>query len=297
MDRILFSIPVHERPDLVRIQIDNINFFSPGAVICLHVAADAAGGRDAFARHCDLENVVINPLSHDVVEAGGMLHTHVSNFQHILERGIAFDKIVLTSADELLVKPGLSEYLSTYSLGAQTEVFDAAADWDMFRLELLNFAPIKRLLSALELPLLFGGQAEGQFFDTKAFARLSALFTAHFPMGPCGFPTEKIIPATLAARYCIAGTDLALPVTLCSDSTDLVISQDVVFQVRSGQGTLFARRLPKALRSPHIGASVLKGIFSVKCDQGEDSELRQYIRDLAIRSTARFAASAMVANS
>lgn len=281
MGKILFSLPVHERPDIVRDQIENISYFCPGSLVVLHISSGATVDKDEFRRHCDFENVLINPNSYDTIWSGGIMHTHIGNFMHAVEVGAEFDTIMLISSNELLVKPGLSDYVSRYDIGAQTEVFDKSTDWGVFREDFLNSDAMQGFLKHLGLPLFFGGQAEGQFMTKKIFAHLVQAYAAGgFPMGPVGFPIEEVILPTVAARYSMTGTDIALPITLCDYCTNLPISEDIINQVRSGRGALFAKRVPKALRSPHIGASVLGGIFAVKRIPREDCDLRRYVRGL-----------------
>jgi hypothetical protein len=280
MDKILFSIPVHERPDLVREQIENINYFCPGSLIYIHIAEDTTESRDDFARQCRFDNVVINPKSYPVVPSSGYLHTHVSNFLLAINQGVEFDKILLMTAEELLVKHGLAEHVSKYPAGVQTEVFDLAAEWGVFREDFLKAEPIQNFLKSLELPLYFGGQAEGQFLSKKIFSQLTRVYAQNFPMGPCGFPIEEVFPPTVAARHCLTGLDLALPITLCDYCTRLKITEEILEQVISGKGSLYADRMPMALRSPHMGVSVLKSVFSVKIGPRVKWDIRGHIRGL-----------------
>jgi hypothetical protein len=280
MGKILFSLPVHERPDIVRDQIENINYFCPGSLIAIHVSADATADKDEFRRQCDFENVLINPKSYETVWSGGIMHTHITNFMHAIETGVDFDTVMLISSNELLVKHGLSDYVDRYEIGAQTEVYDSATDWGVFREDILNSEGMQGFLSKLGLPLFFGGQAEGQFATRKIFSSLVRVYTTNFPMGPVGFPIEEVILPTMAARHCMTGTDVTLPITLCDYCTNLAISEDAINLVRSGKGALYAKRVPKALRSPHIGASVLQGVFSVKRIPREDCDLRRFVRSL-----------------
>lgn len=280
MSKILFSLPVHERPDIVRDQIENINYFCPGSTICLHVSSGATAAKDEFRRFCDFENVLINPLSLETIWSLGIMHTHVSNFLHSLETGVEFDRVMLISSNELFVKPGLADYVSRYEIGAQTEIYDASNDWGVFKADFLESAPVKGFLAGLGLPLFFGGQAEGQFLSKALFMQLAKLFVDNFPMGPFLFPVEEIVLPTVAARFCLIGTSACLPITLCNYANNLPVTEEVVQQVRRGTGTLYARRVPRALRSPHIGASVLDGVFSVKRIPREDCDMRRFIRGL-----------------
>jgi hypothetical protein len=280
MGRILFSLPVTERPDIVRQQIENINYFCPGSLICIHIAAGASAGRSEFERSCDFENVVINPYSYVFAPGAGMLHLHVSNFLHMLETGSEFDTVMLISADELLIKHGFSEHVSKHPIGAQTEVFDLATDWGVFREDLLKSTAMQGFLSGVELPLYFGGQSEGQFFKRAIFSQLTRLFIANFPMAPCGFPIEEIVPSTIAARHSFNGMDIAQPATLCDYCTRLVVTEEILAQVLSGKGSIFADRLPDMLRSPHMGVSVLRNVFSVKIGPRIKWDIRAHIRGM-----------------
>jgi hypothetical protein len=282
MDKILFSLPVHERPDIVRGQIENINYFCPGSVICLHLSAGAAALADEFRRACDFPNVLFNPVSLETVWSGGLMHVHVSNFLHAIGAGSDFTKVMLISSNELFVKHGLADYVSRFQIGAQMEVYDGANDWGVFRPDFLQSALMQKFIASLGLPLFFGGQAEGQFASREIFGLLARLFTESFPMAPVGFPIEEVILPTVAARHAMLNVNVALPVTLANYCNNLEITPDVVEKVRAGKGAVFAKRVPRALRSPHIGASVLEGVFSVKRVPREDCELRRYITGLMV---------------
>jgi hypothetical protein len=280
MTGILFSIPVHERPDIVRDQVENILYFCPNASVVIHVSSIAASQIDEFRRHCDLPNTYINPTSYETIAGKGILHTHVSNFQYALTMGIDFEKIVLLSSNEMFVKHGVSDFIGRYRLGAQTEVYDLSTDWHLFRATMLEDERVRRVLDRLGFPVFFGGQAEGQFYDKTIFSMIATLYLENFEMASVGFVVEEMLPPTVAARYCMTGTTAALPITLCDYCTNIVISPENIAQIIAGVGTLYGRRIPRTLRSPHIGMSVLTDVFSVKRVPREECDLRTFIRGL-----------------
>lgn len=282
MAKLLFSLPVHERPEILKDQIENINYFAPGSHICIHISHMAADLRDEFQRTCEFDNVTFNPVSYETVWSGGILHAHIANFEHALQTGIDFDKIVLISSNELLVKPGLVDYASAYMIAAQTEVYEDSADWGVFCDKHLQMPGMQQFLAKLNLPLFFGGQAEGQFFPKNIFQILSGYYRECFPMEPVGFPIEEAIPATVAARFAFTGVDVVPPITFCDYCTNMPIGPEVIDQIRRGTGTIFARTVPRALQSPHINKSVLKGVFAVKRIPREDCDLRRYVRSLMV---------------
>jgi hypothetical protein len=283
MTALLFSLPVHEKPEIVRDQVENIRYFCPGATICIHVSASATSDKDDFRRLCDFDNVFVNPSSYETIWCEGLMHTHVSNFLYALEKGRRFDKVVLLSSNEMLVKHGLADYVAGYRLGSQTELYERANDWGSFRTDVLSSTAMRNFLARIDMRgLYFGGQAEGQFFDTGIFAHIARIFVENFPMAPCGFPSEEIIPPTVAAYYALNGVDAALPITFCDYCTNLEITTDTIDQIRRGTGTVFARRYLKALPSPHMGSATLSGVFSIKRIPREDCELRRYVRSLMV---------------
>ncbi len=266
MDRLLFSIIADGSSETLERQISAINRFAPGSVVCIHHPKDAMSSQVELLDRSGADNVLINPNSYVIRPQEGVLHAHVGNFQHAVAQSVEFDKIVLFSAQELLIKPGLGEYTKRFTIGAQTELYEnieTANNWAGFRPEVLNFPGVKRVLSLLGLPLFAAGQAEGQFFSRDVFAHLERVFTEAFPMEPCGFPTEQIVPATLAMRHGFAGMNISLPITFTAGNAQLEVSEGVLHQLKRGDGALHARARPGALRPAHLGACVLKNVYAV----------------------------------
>lgn len=282
MTKILFSLPVHERPDIVKNQIENINYFCPDSKIIIHVSAGSLALLDEFKRNCQFDNVMINPQSLPTIWSAGIMHTHVSNFLYALEQKIDFDYVVITSSNELFVRHGLEDYISKYEIGSQTEVYDTATDWGVFREDFFKRDDMQNFMKALNLPTFFGGQTEGQFATRNAFMQVAKVYTDNFAFGPIGFPIEEVVLPTVAARFGLLGYNVGLPITLCNYCNNLQIDQTVVDQIRKGKGAFYAHRVPRALRSPHIGVSVLDSIFSVKRVPREDCDLRRYITSLMV---------------
>lgn len=282
MNTILFSLPVHERPDIVRDQILNIKKFCPDAIICIHVSKLVEAEKYEFEKQCDFDDVYINDVSYETRHGKGLLNIHVANYEYAAKRNVKADKIAFLSSNELLIKPGLSTFTSSYVLGSQTEIYQDSADWHLFRPQVRDDQRVQNFLKLLELPVYFGGQAEGQFFNVDIFEKIAELYKACFGMGIAGFETEEIIPSTFAARLCISGSRSALPITLCDYCSNISINEQLINYVRAGSGSIYGLKVPRALRSPHIGSFVMDNIFSVKRVPRTECELRTFIRDLPL---------------
>ena len=60
---ILFSLPVHERPDILEGQISNIMRYCPGSGVAVHVSAAYDGDLTYFQKLEKYPGVFINPKS------------------------------------------------------------------------------------------------------------------------------------------------------------------------------------------------------------------------------------------
>ena len=266
MEKLLFSITANGSPEVLERQISAIDRFSPGSFICVHHARGSTFRGGDVPQSSGSCNVFFNPNSYEIRPQEGVLHAHVSNFQHAVAQSLDFDKIVLFSAEDLLIKSGLGEYTKRFTTGAQTELYESietANNWSVFRPEVLDSAGMKHFLSLLGLPLFAGGQAEGQFFSRRVFAHLARMYMESFPMEPCGFPTEQILPPTLNMWLGFTGTNVSLPITFTAANAQMDISEAVLHQLKTGDGALHARAKPRSLRPVHLGACVLKDVYAV----------------------------------
>jgi hypothetical protein len=133
----------------------------------------------------------------------------------------------------------------------------------------------------LSLNTIFGGQAEGQFYNTPVFAEMVNIFLKFFPMEPLWFETEEILPQTMAAVLLPWNRPVALPFTFQNYGNYVSIDQALVDLLREGRGFIFSSRRPGHLRSPHISIHDLGGIFAVKRVPREECAIRTYICGLA----------------
>lgn len=283
MGRILFSISVSEKPDAIRLQVENISYFCPEALIYLHVEAGAAIGQGDLAGIGARDNVVINPHSYEVVPKGGMLHVHVGNFRHAIASGQEFDRIVLFSPHEWLLRHGLAAYLAQHQLGVQTELFENNEDgdgWRYFVPDVRDRPETVKLLAETGLPMMAGGQAEGQFFSKSVFTYLEQIFAKSFPMAPCGFPSEQIVTATVAMRLAVTGTDVVLPISFSDQTSHMELFDEFIDLLVRARGAVYQLGKRKSLRPAHAGSANLGGVFAISCTDPGEYDLDAKIRSL-----------------
>jgi len=277
---LLISLPVHERPDIVAGQLQNIRHFAPDSLVCLHVSPEYQGEMDVFTALTRQPGVFVNPDRLVTQRGCGLMHVHISNFAYVRSLGERFLKIVLFSSNELLIRHGLEAHTSRHAVGTQVEMYDPQTDWHLFHRNVQKLPPMQALLADLWLPHMFGGQAEGQFYSDDLFAEIAALYRRHFSLAPCGFESEEIIPQTITVALAGNESTFMPPVTFQNYCHAVDITPDMVEKIRRGTGYIFAHRHPRMLRSPHIGVQNLRTIFSVKRVPREHCAIRDYIYGL-----------------
>ncbi|GBR51697.1 hypothetical protein CSR02_14485 [Acetobacter pomorum] len=292
-NRILFSIPVHERPDIIRDQALNILKFCPNSVVVMHLSKGVNNDDDLalFKMAIEgLEGVILNADEGYRVDTGdghsGIFQAHYANYLLAEKLGIDFSTICLLSSNELLIKSGLEDYTAQHHIGCQTVLSDPTSNWHLFNRDLLSRLQSVGFLDDLEISqFYFGGQAEGQFYRKDIFKKMATIFRNFFPRSrPAGFETEEVIPPTIVANLTVDGGKEMMPVppiTLCDYCHDLSITPKLIEKIRSGWGVIYAPKKNGMLVSPHIGWPSFKTIFSVKRVPREECEIRSFIRSLA----------------
>lgn len=281
---VLFSIPVHERPEIVRDQIRNIKAFCPDSVVCLHVSRSAGDDITAYLNVAKEEGALVNPNRLDTGnDHSGIFHVHCSNFCFVRDEGVPFYAITLLSSNELLIRTGLEDFIQERRVGCQTVLAETTANWHLFRYDLLEKLRGNGFLQHLGVDTYFGGQAEGQFYRAEIFEIIAKAYTDFFPSDlPPGFEAEEIIPPTVIASLAAQGANISAPITLCDYCHDLQITSDLIMKIRGGRGVIYALKFRGMLASPHVGWSSFDNIFSVKRVPREECELRKFIRDLGV---------------
>lgn len=121
---IVFSIPVHEKLDVVLDQIYNINFFNKNCAVVLHISQTFNYEGSLLTREkfdkivAQLGNVYINP---DSLRTGAfdIIQAHISNFYY-MNQTEDFLYFSMLSSNELFIKPGLFSHISDYDCGIET---------------------------------------------------------------------------------------------------------------------------------------------------------------------------------
>lgn len=108
---ILFSLPVHESNEIVRLTIANVQQHVQDCWIVLHVSRDF---KDFDWTIALLPGVFANPNSHPTRHAYSQFGIHLSNHAHAIARGIPYDTFCVLHTSEMFIRSGLEQHVAQH---------------------------------------------------------------------------------------------------------------------------------------------------------------------------------------
>ena len=174
---ILFSIPVHEKPEVVLDQINNFLHFNPDCCIVLHISRDFCFDSDHISeeRFLDvlnnMDSVYVNP---NRLRSGleDIIQCHISNFRYAYEN-IGFEYIVFASSNELFFRSGLWDDIRQYDCGpGDRAIVKADTDWIQGK-HVLRDEGFIGALKKWGISQIYNGQFEGSFMKRDMMLDIS----------------------------------------------------------------------------------------------------------------------------
>lgn len=200
-----FSLTAHEGIDILSDQIDNIFQMCPGSLVVLHLNAafdaalrhlpEAAPVLRRIAAHPD---VIVNP-QHLPTKWGHMFHAHISNINLLMREQITYDYLVTLSSGDLIVRPGLAEYVSQYDAGLD-ETPIVPMDWNT---AIFEDPVLKTIMAQVNASQPRGGMHEGMFFKRHLIEDMTRILNDMVPDWDYDdrHPKEEAFFQTLCLRY------------------------------------------------------------------------------------------------
>ncbi len=258
---ILFSIPVHERQDIIHNQIENILYYNPNAKIILHINPSFSSFQkeDFFSKYKPY--VFINKNQYDYKHGKGLMWIHVQNFLSAIQQGVEFETYALISSNELFFQKGLIDYIRKVKNGVQLVPYNTSNLWHNFHKGLENHPQMSELMKKRGLNVFYGGQAEGNFFEKEVFQEMSEIYLSTFGTNVLhDFETEEVVPQTIFASF---QKPFGTPFTLQNYTNKIKFDSLFINNLREKSFIIPIKPIKGTLQSPHMGRST-DGIFSVK---------------------------------
>jgi len=200
--KIVFSIPVHENPSIVKNQIENIFRFVPDSFVVLHISLDT---RDNFIKQSkaeqvdfnSMQNVYVNPISLQSTYGQGLLTSvHVSNFNYISEQ-ISFDYFVLESSNTMICRYGLERHISNYGFGADYNPLDLTRTEQKIK-QVNADLQLMKILKSNNWQTSYNSQIEGTFYKKDIFEKICSIINEQYPVHLRGhYGNEEVIFPTI----------------------------------------------------------------------------------------------------
>ncbi len=207
MKKIAALLPVHRRPDLLIMQLENYNKYSNYA--CLHILHISKEGSGNFT-NSDIDLLM---------NKGGAVFTSYSNgtswitcigaliacSEKISEH--KFDYVYMHTDGDMLVSGDLQKHIYENKLGYSAISISKATGWVHYS-KMVDDLRFKNLLNSLNIPFddIVYGRQEGSFYPTKLWlqiiSKISEYYDAEFfDDSTLHWPIEEAVIPTLAKYY------------------------------------------------------------------------------------------------
>ena len=279
--KIVFSILVHENVNCILSLINNIKKFCPNSLIVIHISNNNLSD----AQLQNIENVFVNPTRNIIIKyEHGLLHCYLSNYKYVCEK-VGKENIsnfVFMSSNEMIIKYGLEEHIKKYKNGLQCVCHNQFVDWHIYNRNVQNTLPIEKKINMLDMDTIWGGQTEGQFYETDVMDKICEVFEKCFSNEKTDYPSEEIIPQTV---FMSMEKSLKCPnITFQTYSHSLNMTIDIVKlfinSEKQNEFILLPSSNKMCLSTPHAGNKI-KYIFCVKrIERNENDPVRCFINNL-----------------
>lgn len=198
----VFSVPVHERWDVVLDLVLNFRYLNPSSAIVLHVSEgfnekESPMKRERFEKIInEIGGVFINPES---VRTGysDIIQAHLSNFKYISSQS-DFHFFSLCASNELFVKPGLYEHIKEYDCGV--DLFDPKDRpiWVVGHYA-SDDVDLKRMIEESGGSKIIASHIEGSYYSKPLFKEIVDIIEHHYDYREMktAYPREEIYFSTI----------------------------------------------------------------------------------------------------
>ena len=238
--KIVFSILVHEKWDVVLDQVINYLTLNSGCAIVLHRSqkfnnSESKLSEDSFFEAISqIGDVYINPTS---VRTGlyDLIQAHVSNFDYMRDL-VDFEFFVPSASNEYFILPNVYDYLKGYDCGFGFEKEKNYDKWSHYA-GAKNDPDMKNIIQAAGGYRILGSQIEGSFYSKSLFSRIAAIIDEyyHFELMSIRYAREEFYFSSIVDGFIHAGEAINLlegkPFTRIDWSRDLTLSIRL-FEVR-----------------------------------------------------------------
>lgn len=198
--KLVVSIPVHERPDVINNQIENFQKYIEDVSIVLHVS-------DSFFRQYTLndiksyKDVYINP-EHLKTVWSDILKAHISNF-HFIKNKMDFDYFILHASNDMYIKYGFKKYVQQFEAGFHIrKVTKNNSHWWVGNIALQDTS-LRKMMDYCSQEEIIGSQVESSFYKKELMIKIIDVIEKFYSPSKIQtiYPREEIYFSTIASAF------------------------------------------------------------------------------------------------
>mgnify|MGYP000885389812 CR=1 FL=1 len=198
MKRILVSLAVHEEPDVIIDQIDNLKYYLNDPLFILHISKSYFE-KFEIEKLQNIENVYINP-ENLVTKWGNIISTHISNYNYA-KKNIEFDYIIFHSSNDMYVRKGAYDYITSYDAGYQLRKVNRNNIhwWPGFTA--IKDKQLDKMKNRIGNTILLASQLEGSFYKKEIMDKVIEVINLYYDekQSKDFYPKEEFYFSTLAS--------------------------------------------------------------------------------------------------
>ncbi len=178
--RIAFSIPVHEKIEVIKNQVQNFKHFNPGCIIVLHVSALMEMDADSIKKELsEYTYVHINPIR---ILSGyadtSQLYMHYINLKYLLDNNIPFDYFCIHASNDMFIKKGLEEYITGFESFTNLQDCKRNREWYQGYMA-WHDQYLAAIRKDLGIDKIYGSQTEGISFSYHLAGKIADVLNKH----------------------------------------------------------------------------------------------------------------------
>lgn len=175
--KIIVSIPVHEKPEIIKDQVANLKKFIENVTIVLHVS------KSYFINYrieeiSNIPDVYINPVHMDTKWAD-IIHTHISNFEFI-DSIEEFDYFLMHASNDMYVKKGIEGYIKNYEAGFNIRKVIAKHSFWWPGDAACRDEQLKQIMNQCGQSMIIASQIEGSFYKRDVMRKMIKIIKENY---------------------------------------------------------------------------------------------------------------------
>jgi hypothetical protein len=178
---ILFSIPVHEQPEVIVDQIRNYRKFAPFCGIIIHPSRQFLLANPGLPETLESHEGVFVNRTPIYTAQHLVLKCHISNFLYARKIGIEFTHFCHHSSNDMFIRHGVEDYVTRNDYGFQViEVFKELFNFTHWKENLRDDKCFRKMVSRFKAPIRYlASQAEGTFYPAEAYGEFAKDYIKH----------------------------------------------------------------------------------------------------------------------